>query len=334
MLINIFMKNYVEKFKLFLQKKASSKVKKIVFPEGNDIKIIEAASICSQLNISKCILLGSHDYINNVAIKNNFFLNKNITIIDPDKIRKDYVQNLFQLRKSKDICSVEKASDLLCNNIILSLMMLHTNDVDGVVAGITHSTADIVRPTFQLIQNNHKNSFVSSVFLMLFPNKVLIYGDCAINKYPDENILAKIAIQSADTARSVGIFPKIAMLSYSTDTSGSGKSVDRIRQAISIVKNIQPDILIDGPMQYDTAVSSEIAQKKFPGSLVAGQATVLIFPDLNSGNITYKAVQQSSGIISIGPILQGLRKPVNDLSRGATIQDIVYTTAMTVIQSF
>ncbi|VFP85764.1 Phosphate acetyltransferase [Buchnera aphidicola (Cinara pseudotaxifoliae)] len=328
------MKNYVEKFKLFLQKKASSKIKKIVFPEGNDIKIIEAASICSQLNISKCVLLGDYNYINNFSIKNNFLLNNNIIVINPDSIRKDYVQSLFRLRQNKDIFNLKKASDVLRNDIILSLMMLNDNDVDGVVAGITHSTADIVRPTFQLIQNNHKDSFVSSVFLMLFPNKVLVYGDCAINKYPDANILAKIAIQSANTAKSVGIFPKIAMLSYSTDTSGSGKSVDKIRKSISIVKNIQSDLLIDGPMQYDAAISPAIAKKKFPSSLVAGQATVLIFPDLNSGNITYKAVQQSSGIISIGPILQGLRKPVNDLSRGATVQDIVYTTAMTVIQSF
>ncbi|VFP78103.1 Phosphate acetyltransferase [Buchnera aphidicola (Cinara cuneomaculata)] len=328
------MKNYIEEFKFFLQKKASSLVKTIVFPEGNNINIIKAACICSKLKISKCILLGNRKYIYDIAIKNQLMIDKNIIVINPDNIRHRYIENLFQMRKYKDIPDHQSSLNLLSNNIILSLMMLNQNDVDGVVAGIEHSTADVIRPAFKLIQNNCTNSFVSSIFLMLFPDQVLIYGDCAINQYPDSNTLAKIAIQSAETAHSVGIFPKVAMLSYSTGNSGSGISVDKVRESINIVKNINSSLLIDGPMQYDTAVSSEIACIKLPNSKVAGKATVLIFPDLNSGNITYKAVQRSTGIISIGPILQGLQKPVNDLSRGATINDIVYTTAMTVIQSF
>ncbi|VFP83604.1 phosphate acetyltransferase [Buchnera aphidicola] len=327
------MKNFIEKFKLFLQKKSSSLVKTIVFPEGNNVKIIESAFICSQLNISRCILLGDKQHIHSIATKKKIVIDKNIIIINPDNIRDRYAQNLFYMRKDKDIKSYQEALNLLDNNVILSLMMLNQNDVDGVVAGIEHTTADIIRPTFKLIQNNCVNSFVSSVFLMLFSDQVLIYGDCAINQYPDSKTLAQIAIQSAKTAHSIGILPKIAMLSYSTGDSGSGDSVCKVREAVNIVKNTQSDLLIDGPMQYDAAVSLQVARIKLPNSQVAGQATVLIFPDLNSGNITYKAVQRSSNIISIGPILQGLRKPVNDLSRGATIEDIVYTTAMTVIQS-
>ncbi|VFP81040.1 Phosphate acetyltransferase [Buchnera aphidicola (Cinara kochiana kochiana)] len=328
------MKNCIEKFKLFLQQKSSSLVKTIVFPEGNNIKIIESASICSQLNISRCILLGDKKYIHEVALKKKIIIDENVTIINPDSIRNCYAQNLFNMRKEKDIKSYQDSLNLLDNNIVLSLMMLNQNDVDGVVAGIENTTADIIRPTFKLIQNNCINSFVSSIFLMLFPDKVLIYGDCAINQYPDSNALAQIAIQSAKTANSLGISPKIAMLSYATGNSSLGSSVYKIREAIDIVKNVKPNLLIDGPMQYDAAVSSAIARIKLPNSQVAGHATVLIFPDLNSGNITYKAVQRSSGIISIGPVLQGLQKPVNDLSRGASIDDIVYTTAMTVIQSF
>ncbi|VFP79131.1 phosphate acetyltransferase [Buchnera aphidicola] len=328
------MKNYSENFKLFLQKKASSNIKKIIFPEGNNIKIIKSASISSKLKIAKCILLGNKKYIKDTAIQNNFFLHENIKIINPDKIRKCYVDQLFKLRKDKGVTSHKDACRLLDSNIILSLMMLHQGDVDGVVAGISHSTADIIRPTFQLIQNNCRDPFVSSVFLMLFPKKVLVYGDCAVNRYPDSKMLAKIAIQSSYTADSLGIKPKVAMLSYSTGISGSGISVDKIKDSIDIAKSIYPELLIDGPIQYDAAVSKKIARIKLPHSKVAGKATVLIFPDLNSGNITYKAVQRSSGIISIGPILQGLCKPVNDLSRGATVDDIIYTTAMTAIQSF
>lgn len=327
------MKNYAEEFKLFLQKKTRLYSKTIVFPEGDHFKIIQSAIICNKLKISKCILLGNKNHITDLAVKNNLILDKNIVVINPDTIRKKYVNILLQLRKNKGIDNYNQAQNLLYNNVILSIMMLYQGDVDGVVAGINCPTADVLRPAFQLIQNNYNDSFVSSVFFMLFPDKILVYGDCAINRYPDSNILAKIAIQSSNTAASFGIVPSVAMLSYSTGSSGSGSSVDRIRDAINIVNNLHPNLLIDGPMQYDTAVSQEIAKIKLPHSVVAGNATVLIFPDLNSGNITYKAVQQSSKIISIGPILQGLRKPVNDLSRGASVSDIVYTTAMTVIQS-
>ncbi|VAX76405.1 phosphate acetyltransferase [Buchnera aphidicola] len=328
------MKNYSRDFKLFLKKQASLKVRTIVFPEGNNLKIIKSVSICSKLKISKCILLGDSSYIKNMAVQNNIVLNDNILIINPDSIRKNYVDDLFKLRKNKDIFNRDQALNKLNDNVILSIMMLYLNDVDGVVAGITRPTAEIIRPTFQIIQNGCKDPFVSSVFLMLFLDKVLVYGDCAINRYPNSTELAKIAIQSANTASSVGIFPSVAMLSYSTGSSSSGASVDRISHSLEIIKKIKPELLVDGPIQYDAAISKEIANIKLPESQVAGQATVLIFPDLNSGNITYKAVQQTAKITSIGPILQGLKKPVNDLSRGASVDDVVYTTAMTVIQSF
>ncbi|ABJ90592.1 phosphate acetyltransferase [Buchnera aphidicola] len=327
------MKKYSENFKLFLQEKARSCVKTIIFPEGNNLKIIKSALICSKLKISKCILLGIYKDIQELMKKNNLSLNEDIEIINPNKIRHNYSYDLFQLRKNKDIDSELTALNLLKNNIILSLMMLHNGDVDGVIAGITCPTAAVIRPTFQIIQNNSINSFVSSVFFMLFSNKILVYGDCAINRYPNSKMLAEIAIQSANTAKSIGILPKIAMLSYSTGNSGFGKSVNRINNAIKIVKKKQPNFLIDGPLQYDAAVSKKVAKIKLSNSVVSGRANVLIFPDLNAGNITYKAVQRSSNVISIGPILQGLNKPVNDLSRGASIDDIVYTTAMTVIQS-
>ncbi|WP_075433732.1 phosphate acetyltransferase [Buchnera aphidicola] len=328
------MKNYSEEFKLFLQKKACSHIKTIIFPEGSNLKIIKAASICSTLKISKCILLGEKKYIQELSRRNHIDLDNNILIIDPSRIRSKYVRQLIGLRKKKEVLSDHQALQLLYDNVILSLLMLSSGDADGVVAGINRTTADVIRPAFQLLQHNCRDPFVSSVFLMLFSNQILVYGDCAINRYPDSAILAKIAIQSANTATAIGILPKVAMLSYSTGSSGSGKSVDRVREAVKIAKNSCPQLLIDGPMQYDAAISPEIAQIKLPNSDVAGNATVLIFPDLNSGNITYKAVQQASQIISIGPILQGLKKPVNDLSRGASIDDIVYTTAMTVIQSF
>ena len=212
-------------------------------------------------------------------------------------------------------------------------MMIERNEVDGLVSGAVHTTANTIRPALQVIKTAPGQSIVSSVFFMLMPDQVLVYGDCAINPKPTSEELSQIAIQSADSAKAFGIDPKVAMISYSTGTSGKGEDVDKVRDAAKLAQEKRPDLLIDGPLQYDAAIVPEVAAQKAPGSKVAGQANVFIFPDLSCGNCTYKAVQRSAGVISVGPMLQGLKRPVNDLSRGALVEDIVYTIAITAIQA-
>ncbi|KAI9575693.1 hypothetical protein GQX74_015761 [Glossina fuscipes] len=225
------------------------------------------------------------------------------------------------------------AKKQLKNNIVLATLMLNEGIVDGLVAGAISTTAETLRPAFQFIKSSQKNSLISSIFFMLLPKKTLIYGDCAINIDPTEHQLAEIAIQSAHSAIQFGIEPRIAMISYSTGYSGSGVSVEKVRNATRIVKEKYPEFIIDGPLQYDAAMVQQVSKTKAPNSCIAGNSTVLIFPDLNTGNTTYKAVQRSANISCIGPILQGIRKPVNDLSRGASVEDIVYVIALTAIQS-
>lgn len=212
-------------------------------------------------------------------------------------------------------------------------MMLERNEVDGLVSGAVHTTANTIRPPLQIIKTAPNASLVSSIFFMLLPDQVLVYGDCAINPDPNAEQLAEIAIQSADSAAAFGIEPRVAMISYSTGTSGQGADVDKVREATRIAKEKRPDLVIDGPLQYDAAIMENVAASKAPNSPVAGKATVFVFPDLNTGNTTYKAVQRSADLVSIGPMLQGMRKPVNDLSRGALVDDIVYTIALTAIQA-
>jgi len=212
-------------------------------------------------------------------------------------------------------------------------MMLALGEVDGLVSGAVHTTANTIRPALQLIKTAPEAKLVSSVFFMLMPEQVLVYGDCAVNPDPTSEELADIAIQSADSAAAFGIEPRVAMISYSTGSSGTGSDVEKVREATRIAREKRPNLIIDGPMQYDAASVESVGQQKAPGSVVAGRATVFIFPDLNTGNTTYKAVQRSANVISVGPMLQGLRKPVNDLSRGALVDDIVYTIALTAIQS-
>jgi phosphate acetyltransferase len=219
------------------------------------------------------------------------------------------------------------------DNVVLATLMLEQGEVDGLVSGAVHTTANTIRPALQLIKTAPGCSLVSSVFFMLLPDQVLVYGDCAINPDPTAEQLAEIAIQSADSATAFGIEPRVAMISYSTGTSGTGSDVDKVREATRLVREKRPDVIIDGPLQYDAAIMADVAQSKAPNSPVAGKATVFIFPDLNTGNTTYKAVQRSAELISLGPMLQGVRKPVNDLSRGALVDDIVYTVALTAIQS-
>tara|TARA_R110002124_G_scaffold233381_1_gene398611 strand:- start:15723 stop:17837 length:2115 start_codon:yes stop_codon:yes gene_type:complete len=319
-------------FRFQIIEKAKKAKKTIVLPEGNEPRTIAAANVCVTRGIANCILLGDIEEIKVIAKNNSINLHPNIEIRDPSSIIEEYVEPMLKIRAHKGLTEI-MAREQLKNNIILGTMMLSVGDVDGLVSGAVHTTADTIRPAFQLIKPAPSVKLVSSIFFMCMPEQVLIFGDCAVNPEPDAESLADIAIQSAESAKIFGIEPKIAMISYSTGTSGSGTEVEKVAQATNIVKKLRPDLLIDGPLQYDSAIIPQVANKKAPTSPVAGKATVIIFPDLNTGNTTYKAVQRSADILCIGPMLQGLNKPVNDLSRGATIDDIIYTIAITAVQS-
>lgn len=319
-------------FRYQLTELARKANKTIVLPEGDEPRTIKAAAICAERGIAKCILLGNPDEVRRVAQSQGVTLSHGIEIIDPQVVRENYVPRLVELRKSKGMTDI-LARDQLVDNVVLGTMMLESNEVDGLVSGAVHTTANTIRPPLQLIKTAPGSSLVSSVFFMLMPEQVYIYGDCAINPDPNAQELAEIAIQSADTAIAFGIEPKVAMISYSTGNSGQGVDVEKVKEATKIAQEKRPDLLIDGPLQYDAAVMPDVAKSKAPNSKVAGKATVFIFPDLNTGNTTYKAVQRSADLVSIGPMLQGMRKPVNDLSRGALVDDIVYTIALTAIQA-
>lgn len=324
--------NTPSSFKSQLRLLANCFKKRIILPESLESRILEAASICNKLGIAKCVLLGNPKDIHTVALNKGIYLEKDIEIINPDLIRNDYISHLMTKRAAKGM-NKKEAIQSLQNNIVLATLMLDANKIDGLVSGSINTTANTIRPALQIIKAKLNYSLISSAFFMLLPEKVLIYADCAINISPTPEQLAEIAIQSSDTAISFGIEPKIAMISYSTGNSSIGLSVDKVRKATMIVRSKRPDLVIDGPIQYDAAVSKKVGKLKAPHSCLNGEATVCIFPDLNTGNSTYKAVQRSANITSIGPILQGLQKPVNDLSRGANVNDIVYTIALTAIQS-
>lgn len=319
-------------FRYQLTELARKAKKIIVLPEGDEPRTIKAAALCAERGIAKCVLLGNPEEVKRVAFSQGVNLGEGIDILDPEVIRENYVARLVELRKSKGMTEIS-AREQLADNVVLGTMMLEQNEVDGLVSGAVHTTANTIRPPLQLIKTAPGSSLVSSVFFMLMPEQVYIYGDCAINPDPNAQELAEIAIQSADTAIAFGIEPKVAMISYSTGNSGQGADVEKVKEATKIAQEKRPDLLIDGPLQYDAAVMPDVAKSKAPNSKVAGQATVFIFPDLNTGNTTYKAVQRSADLISIGPMLQGMRKPVNDLSRGALVDDIVYTIALTAIQA-
>ncbi|WP_257284426.1 phosphate acetyltransferase [Endozoicomonas sp. SESOKO1] len=320
-------------FRYQLVQRAQGANKRIVLPEGDEPRTIQAAVICQERGIAQCILLGQRSVIEQVAKDNGITLPDGLVIMEPDSIRARYVDPMVELRKSKGL-TAPMAEAQLEDTVVLGTMMLALNEVDGLVSGAVHTTANTIRPAFQLVKTKKDaGGLVSSVFFMLLPDQVLVYGDCAVNPNPDAEQLANIAIQSADSATAFGIEPRIAMISYSTGTSGIGADVEKVREATEIVKAKRPDLIIDGPLQYDAASVESVAQSKAPGSNVAGRATVFIFPDLNTGNTTYKAVQRSADVISVGPMLQGLNKPVNDLSRGALVDDIVYTIALTAIQA-
>ena len=319
-------------FRFQLVERARSNQQRIVLPEGEEARTIQAAATCQQRGIAQCVLLGNPEVIQQVADAQGISLPHELEILNPDVIRQDYIEAMVELRKHKNL-TAPMASALLEDTVVLATMMLAMDDVDGLVSGAVHTTANTIRPALQLIKTAPEAKLVSSVFFMCLPEQVLVYGDCAVNPDPNADELADIAIQSANSAIAMGIAPKVAMISYSTGASGSGSDVEKVIQATAKVRELRPDLIVDGPLQYDAATTASVARSKAPGSPVAGQATVLVFPDLNTGNTTYKAVQRSAHVISVGPMLQGLRKPVNDLSRGALVEDIVYTIALTSIQA-
>lgn len=319
-------------FRYELTELARKAGRRIVLPEGNEPRTVKAAIICAERGIAKCVLLGNPDEIQRVATAQGIELSKGIEIVDPVAVRESYVMRLVALRKSKGMTEVV-AREQLEDNVMLGTLMLEKGEVDGLVSGAVHTTANTIRPPLQLLKTAPGSSLVSSVFFMLLPDQVLVYGDCAINPDPTAEQLSEIAIQSAESAAAFGIEPRVAMISYSTGNSGTGSDVEKVREATRLAQEKRPDLIIDGPLQYDAAIMADVAKSKAPNSPVAGQATVFIFPDLNTGNTTYKAVQRSADLVSIGPMLQGMRKPVNDLSRGALVDDIVYTVALTAIQS-
>ena len=320
-------------FRYKLVQDAIAANKRVVLPEGDEPRTIQAAAICQERGIAQCILLGKRTVIEQVAKDNGIVLPEGLVIMEPDSIRGRYVDPMVELRKNKGL-TAPMAESQLEDTVVLGTMMLATKEVDGLVSGAVHTTANTIRPAFQLIKpSKDSGGLVSSIFFMLLPDQVLVYGDCAVNPNPNAEQLANIAIQSADSAQAFGIEPRVAMISYSTGASGMGADVEKVREATEIARAKRPDLIIDGPLQYDAASVESVAKSKAPGSDVAGRATVFVFPDLNTGNTTYKAVQRSADVISVGPMLQGLNKPVNDLSRGALVDDIVYTIALTAIQA-
>ncbi|MFJ9610542.1 phosphate acetyltransferase [Kitasatospora sp. NPDC101176] len=314
----------------------------VVLPEGTEERVLRAAEILLRRNICDLTLLGEVDAVRRKAAGLGINLPQEqpdadraqVRIVDPttSPLRRQFAELYARLRAHKGM-TVELALDVVTDVSYFGTLMVQEGIADGMVSGAVHSTAATIRPAFEVIKTSPGAAIVSSVFFMCLADRVLVYGDCAVNPDPDAQQLADIAIQSAATAAQFGVEPRVAMLSYSTGTSGSGADVDKVRKATELVRELRPDILVEGPIQYDAAVDEHVAATKLPGSPVAGRATVLIFPDLNTGNNTYKAVQRSAGAVAVGPVLQGLRKPVNDLSRGALVEDIVNTVAITAIQS-
>lgn len=322
-------------FQYNLVKRAKQHRKHIVLPEGNDERVIIAASRLQDMDVVDISLIGNKKQIeatvNELGL--DFDLSK-VPIINPreSEFYDDYVNTYFELRKAKNV-TLGMAKDLMEDVSYFGTMMVYKNHADGMVSGAAHTTQHTILPALQFIKTKPNCSVVSSIFFMCLEDRVSVFGDCAINPNPTAEQLAEIAISSADSSLAFGIEPKVAMLSYSSGSSGKGNEVDKVRAATEIVKQKRPDIKIEGPIQYDAAVDLEVGQSKMPNSEVAGHASVLIFPDLNTGNNTYKAVQRETGALAIGPMLQGLNKPVNDLSRGCTVDDIINTVVITAIQA-
>ncbi len=320
-------------FEFGLIEKARQNKMRIVLAEGQEERILRATDILLRRGVADVILLGNADSIGKRIADLGLDLS-GARIIQPNLAPQfeDYVQTYYELRKAKGMTE-EQARERMIDSTYFATMMVHKNDADGMVSGAVNTTAHTIRPAFEFIKTKPNCSIVSSVFLMCLKDRVLAFGDCAVNPNPTAQQLAEIAIASAHTAEVFGIEPRVALLSYSTGTSGKGADVDKVAEAATIAKAMAPEILLEGPIQYDAAIDPEVARTKLPNSQVAGKATVFIFPDLNTGNNTYKAVQRAADAIAIGPVLQGLNKPVNDLSRGCTVADIVNTVAITAIQA-
>jgi len=321
-------------FQYQLGKWAKRKIKNIVLPEGEDDRVLKAAARLIAQEIVTLTILGNPVEIGAALKRLGINLDsEKVQIIDPanSKYYDDYVETLYQLRKDKNV-TLEMARDLMTDVSYFGTMMVYKGHADGMVSGATHTTQHTIRPALQFVKTKPGINTVSSVFFMCLEDRVSVFGDCAVNPNPTAEQLAEIAISSAETSQRFGIEPRIAMLSYSSGTSGAGEDVEKVRRATEIVKERRPDLKVEGPIQYDAAVDPVVGKQKMPNSEVAGQASVLIFPDLNTGNNTYKAVQRETGALAIGPMLQGLNKPVNDLSRGCTVDDIFNTVIITAIQ--
>jgi len=320
-------------FEYDLVHRARSHPRHIVLPEGNEERILRAAELLRLREVVRITLLGNEEYYRFRKGQVEFFLEQ-VAIVDPlrSEWRREYALRYHELRRHKGI-SEQMAWDTLADVSYFGTMMVYMGQADGMVSGAVHTTQHTIRPAFEIIRTRPGIRIVSSVFFMCLEDRVLVYGDCAVNPDPDARQLADIAVSSADTARLFGVEPRVAMLSYSTGASGKGAAVDKVREATQLARELRPDVMIEGPIQYDAAIDAGVASTRLPGSPVAGNATVFIFPDLNTGNNTYKAVQRSADAIAIGPVLQGLNKPVNDLSRGCTVTDIVNTVVITAVQA-
>jgi len=322
-------------FQYEMVKRAKTTRKHIVLPEGNDDRILLAAEKLAKQGIVQLTILGKKDEIEASLKRLNIGLDPaSVSIVHPSEspLLPQYISTLYELRKSKNV-SLDMAADLMTDSAYFGTMMVYKGNADGMVSGSINTTQHTIRPALQFIKTKPGVSTVSSIFFMCLEDRVIVFGDCAVIPKPTSEQLADIAISSAESSLKFGIEPKIAMLSYSSGTSGEGEEVDKVRRATELVKMRRPDLQVEGPIQYDAAVDPAVAKQKLPHSKVAGQATVLIFPDLNTGNNTYKAVQRETGAVAIGPVLQGLNKPVNDLSRGCTVDDIFNTVVITAIQA-
>lgn len=320
-------------FEYRLLERARSARRHIVLPEGDDDRILRAANILLSRQAAELTILGDPKAISEHAANLDLDLSRANVVSPFDRELNERFAAVYAERRAHKGMTVERAREIVTDVSYFGTMMVYLGLADGMVSGAAHTTAHTIRPAFEIIRTTPDISIVSSVFLMCLRDRVLVYGDCAINPNPTAEQLADIAISSAQTAVRFGIEPRVAMLSYSTGQSGAGDDVEKVRAATAIVRQRQPDLLVEGPIQYDAAADATVAATKMPRSQVAGRATVFIFPDLNTGNNTYKAVQRSAGAVAIGPVLQGLRKPINDLSRGALVRDIVNTVAITVIQA-